>query len=92
MWEVMYWWSACLQDDTYYNMLCFTGRHFLLDDMFYLRVCIIEGHVLQLEMSIEGQPSTWLSQAQNIEKIFFTVITYLNKMNDQVMCLYLCCC
>ena len=34
-----------------YNMLCFTGKHFLLDDMFYLRVCIIGGNVLQFEMS-----------------------------------------
>ena len=32
-------------------MLCFTGRHFLLDDMFYLWVCIIAGHVLQFETS-----------------------------------------
>ena len=31
-------------------MFCFTGRHFLLDDMFYLRVCIIGGHVLQFKL------------------------------------------
>ena len=41
MWEVMYWWSACLHDDISYSMLCFTGRYFLLDEMFYLRVCFI---------------------------------------------------
>ena len=44
-------WSVCLHDGIFYNMLCFIGRHFLLDDLFYLRVCIIGGHVLQLEMS-----------------------------------------
>ena len=32
-------------------MLCFTKIHFLLVVMFYLRVCIIGGHVLQFEMS-----------------------------------------
>ena len=26
-------------------MFCFTGRQFLLDDIFYLTVCIIGGHV-----------------------------------------------
>ena len=24
LWEVMYWWSACLQDGIPYNILCFT--------------------------------------------------------------------
>ena len=32
-------------------MLCFIGRHFLLDDLFHLRVCIIGGYVLQFVMS-----------------------------------------
>ena len=27
LWEVMYWWSACLQDGISYNMLCFTESH-----------------------------------------------------------------
>ena len=34
-----------------YNILCFTERHALLEVMFYLRVCIIGGHVLLFEMS-----------------------------------------
>ena len=29
---VMCWWSACLYDGIYCNMLCFTGRNFLLDE------------------------------------------------------------
>ena len=33
----------------YLAMLCYTGRRFLLDDMFYLRVRIIGGHVIQFE-------------------------------------------
>ena len=45
--EVMCRWSACLYDGISCHMFCFTGRHFLLDDMFYLRVCIVGGHVLQ---------------------------------------------
>ena len=44
MWEVMYWWIACFQDGISYNMLCFIGRHFLLDEMFYLKVCFIGEH------------------------------------------------
>ena len=47
----MYWWSACLQDGISYNMLYFTestGGHV------YLRVGIIGGHVLLLEMSYWG--------------------------------------
>ena len=47
----MYWWSACLQDGISYNILCFAGRHVLLEGMFFLRVCIIGGHDLQFEMS-----------------------------------------
>ena len=50
MWEAMYSWNACLHDDISYNMLCFTGRNFLLDEIF-LRVCFIEEYVLQLVMS-----------------------------------------
>ena len=34
VWDVMYWWSACLQDGISYNMLCFTERHVLLEVMF----------------------------------------------------------
>ena len=48
------WWSACLQDGISYNMFCFTGKHFLLEEMFYLRVYFIGEHVLQLEMSYWG--------------------------------------
>ena len=46
----MYWRSACLQDGISYNMLCFTERYALLEVMFYLRVCIIGGHVLLFKM------------------------------------------
>ena len=46
--EVRLWWSASLQDGISYNMLCFTGDHV------YLRVGIIGGHVLLLEMSYWG--------------------------------------
>ena len=49
LWEVMYWWSACLQDGISY--MCFVVRHVLLEGMFFLRVCIIKGHVLQSKMS-----------------------------------------
>ena len=41
----MYWWSARLQHGISNNM-CFIKRHVLLEVMFYLRVCIIGGHVL----------------------------------------------
>ena len=34
LWDVMYWWNACLQDGISYNMLCFTERHVLLEVMF----------------------------------------------------------
>ena len=54
LWEVMYWWSACLEDGICYNMLCFTERYVLLEVMFYLRVGIIGGHVLLFEMSYWG--------------------------------------
>ena len=47
----MCWWSACFQDGISYNMLCFIGRHFLMNDLFQLIVCIIGGHVLQFVMS-----------------------------------------
>ena len=40
LWVVMCWWSARLQDGISHIILCFTGRHFLLDDMFYLRICM----------------------------------------------------
>ena len=43
----MSWWSACLQDGISCYMFCFTGWHFLLDDMLYLRVYINGGYVLQ---------------------------------------------
>ena len=46
LWEVMCWWSPCLQDGLSCNALCFSGRNFLLDDMFCLMVCILGGHVL----------------------------------------------
>ena len=39
--------SACLYDGISCNMFCFTGRHFLLDVMLYLMVCIIGGLVIQ---------------------------------------------
>ena len=48
--KVMCWWSACLYDGISYYIFCYTGRHFLLDDMFYLRVCIMGGHVLQFKL------------------------------------------
>ncbi len=32
--EVMYWWSACLQDGISYNILRFTERYVLLEVMF----------------------------------------------------------
>ena len=32
-------------------MLCIAGRHVLLEDMFFLRVCILYGHVMQFHMS-----------------------------------------
>ena len=48
----MYWCNACLQDGISYNMLCFTGRHVLLEIMFFLRVCIIGGHVLLFDLTI----------------------------------------
>ena len=51
VWKVMCWWTACLQDGISYDMLCFIGRHFLLDNLFHLSVCIIGGHVLQFVMS-----------------------------------------
>ena len=35
-------------------MLCFTERHVLLEDLFYLRVGTIGGHVLLFEMSYCG--------------------------------------
>ena len=35
-------------------MLCFTERHVLLEVMFYLRVGIIGGHILQFKMSYWG--------------------------------------
>ena len=35
---------------TFYNMLCFAWRHVLREGMFFLRVCIIGGQVLQFEM------------------------------------------
>ena len=42
----------CMSSDGIsYNMMCFTGRHVLLENMFYLRACIIGGHVLLFEMS-----------------------------------------
>ena len=31
-------------------MLCFTGRHVLLEGMLFLRVCFIVEHVLQFKM------------------------------------------
>ena len=52
--DVMYWWSACLQDGLSYDMLCFTERHVLLEVMFYLGVCIIGRHVWLFEMSYWG--------------------------------------
>ena len=51
--EVIYWWSACLQDGISYNMLCFTERC-LTGGHVYLRVGIVGGHVLLLEMSYWG--------------------------------------
>ena len=47
LWEVMCWCSPCLQDGISCNVICFTGRNFLLDDMFCLMVCIVGGYVLQ---------------------------------------------
>ena len=47
----MHWWSACPQDGISYNMLYLFGRHVLLEDMFFLRVCIIGGYVLQFKKS-----------------------------------------
>ena len=32
------------------NMLCFAGRHVFLEGMFFLKVYIIGGHVLQFVM------------------------------------------
>ena len=29
----------------FFNILCFTGRHVLLEDMFFLRVCVIVEHM-----------------------------------------------
>ena len=54
LWEVMYWWSACLQDGISYNMLCFTKRPVLQEVMFYFRVDIVGGHVLLFELSYWG--------------------------------------
>ena len=48
--DVMSYENICLKGGYAYSISCnvfyFTGRHFLLVDMFYLRVCIIVGHVL----------------------------------------------
>ena len=33
-----------------YNVMCFTVRHVLLEDMFYLKICIIRGHALQFKI------------------------------------------
>ena len=53
-------------------MFCFTERHFLLDDMFYLRVCIIGGHVLQF---IPFHWNTGICVLQ--EGIFYWMIHYI---------------
>ena len=44
-------WSACLQDGISYNMLCFTRRHVLMEDMFLLRVCYSGTHVVVVVLS-----------------------------------------
>ena len=55
LWDVMYQWSACLQDSISYNMLCFTKKYpVLMEVMFYLKLCIIKGYVLLFEMSYCG--------------------------------------
>ena len=69
--ESMSWWSACLQDSISCYMFCFTGRHFLLDDMFYLRVCIIEG------MSYSSCCFTGIHVLQ--EGIFYWMIHHIGK-------------
>ena len=51
LWDVMYWWSACLHHGISYNMLCFierhlTGSHVLLEGMYYRRACFVVGDVL----------------------------------------------
>ena len=38
---VMHWWGACIQDGISFNMLCFTGTHDLLENVPFLRVCVI---------------------------------------------------
>ena len=48
----MCWWSACLYDGISRYMFYFIGIYFLLDDMFYLRVCNIGGHVFQFMLRI----------------------------------------
>ena len=45
LWDVLYWWSACLQDGISYNMLCFAGSNFFsgghvfIEGMYYRRAC-----------------------------------------------------
>ena len=38
LWDIKYWWNACLKDGILYNLLCFpetclTGGHVLLEDI-----------------------------------------------------------
>ena len=53
----MSYWRSCIGGVHVFRMAyltihCFfAGRYVLLEDMFFLRVCILGGHVLQFEMS-----------------------------------------
>ena len=37
--------KACLQGDISFRMMCLTGMYAFQEDMSYLRVCLIGGHV-----------------------------------------------
>ena len=59
LWNILYWWRACLQNGIFHNTLCFTGRHVLLEDMFFMWIFIVSRHVLRFKMShilLEGLP------------------------------------
>ena len=59
LWNILYCWRACLQNGIFKNMLCFTGRHVLLKDMFFMWIFIVRGHFFQFKMShvlLEGMP------------------------------------
>ena len=43
--------NACLHNGIYSRRMCLTGRPALQENRSYLRLCLIEGHVLQEDMS-----------------------------------------